>query len=45
VDLPGHGFAFANQEEKELWSGLIKSYLSERKSLKRVLVLADARQG
>jgi len=43
VDLPGYGFAFAAQEKVESWVNLTKIYLSSRKSLKRAMLLIDAR--
>lgn len=45
VDLPGYGFALANDTLRESWQHLIHYYLVTRKSLKRVLLLVDARHG
>jgi hypothetical protein len=46
VDLPGYGFAFASEEKEREWQSLMKSYLWGRgKSLKRILLLVDARHG
>eukprot|EP00871_Galdieria_phlegrea_P001127 jgi/Galph1/2014/GphlegSOOS_G696.1 len=45
VDLPGYGFAFAKEEDKTRWLQTVKTYLQERKTLKRLLVLLDARHG
>ncbi len=46
ADLPGYGFAFASEEKAEVWQGLMKSYILYRgKSLKRILLLIDARHG
>lgn len=46
VDLPGYGFAFASEEKAEQWKALMKDYILHRgKSLKRVLLLIDARHG
>ena len=46
VDLPGYGFAFAKEEKAAEWRSLMKNYLLHRgKSLKRVLLLIDARHG
>lgn len=46
VDLPGYGFAFASPEREAEWQSLMKSYLLGRgKSLKRILLLIDARHG
>ena len=46
VDLPGYGFAFANNEMKKQWQELMQHYLSsKRKSLKVVYLLIDSRHG
>jgi len=46
VDLPGYGFAYASEEKAEDWKELMKDYILHRgKSLKRVLLLIDARHG
>jgi GTP-binding protein len=46
ADLPGFGFAYANEEKAKDWQELMKSYILHRgKSLKRVLFLIDARHG
>mmetsp|Transcript_2907 Transcript_2907/g.6917 ORF Transcript_2907/g.6917 Transcript_2907/m.6917 type:complete len:596 (+) Transcript_2907:121-1908(+) len=45
VDLPGYGFAFAKEERTKEWNDLMQQYLLERKSLKRILLLLDARHG
>lgn len=46
ADLPGYGFAFASEERAEVWQGLMKSFILHRgKSLKRILLLVDARHG
>jgi len=46
VDLPGYGFAYASEEKAEEWKDLMKDYILHRgKSLKRVLLLIDARHG
>ncbi len=46
VDLPGYGFSFAKQEQAQQWKSLMESYLLDRgKSLKRILLLIDARHG
>ncbi len=46
VDLPGYGFAFASEEKAKQWQALMKSYIVGRgKSLKRILLLIDARHG
>lgn len=46
ADLPGYGFAYASDEKAEEWKGLMRKYILERgDSLKRVLLLVDARHG
>ncbi|GJQ10176.1 hypothetical protein GpartN1_g2868.t1 [Galdieria partita] len=45
VDLPGYGFAFAEEQEKKQWLETVKEYLQQRKTLKRLLILLDARHG
>lgn len=45
VDLPGYGFSFSNESKKKSWESLTKHYLENRKSLKRCLLLVDARVG
>eukprot|EP00898_Chlorokybus_atmophyticus_P004772 jgi/Chlat1/5296/Chrsp35S05244 len=44
VDLPGYGFAFAEEEAKKSWQALTQAYLTERPTLKRVLLMMDVRQ-
>uniref|UniRef100_A0A6B2L986 EngB-type G domain-containing protein n=1 Tax=Arcella intermedia TaxID=1963864 RepID=A0A6B2L986_9EUKA len=43
VDLPGYGFAFAKEEKRKAWNELISEYLLKRTTLKRLLLLIDAR--
>ena len=45
VDLPGYGYAEAPKGEIKRWTGLIALYLKGRASLRRVLLLLDARFG
>jgi len=45
VDLPGYGYAKASRSLAAEWQKLIFSYLRGRASLRRVLVLIDARRG
>jgi len=45
VDLPGYGFAFVEKEASENWKKLVQIYVTTRKSLKRVILLIDARHG
>ncbi len=43
VDMPGYGYAQAPKEVKEDWQGLMFDYLRGRPSLRRILLLLDAR--
>lgn len=45
VDLPGYGYAKASKELAAEWQHMIFSYLRGRPSLKRVVLLIDARRG
>ena len=45
VDLPGYGWAKRSQAERELWKELVEHYLSDRPTLKGVLILFDIRRG
>jgi GTP-binding protein len=45
VDLPGYGYAKAGREAIERWTTLTRDYLRGRPSLKRVILLIDARHG
>jgi len=46
ADLPGYGFAYASNEKANEWRDLMRHYILERgRSLKRVLLLIDARHG
>jgi GTP-binding protein len=47
VDLPGYGFAYADETKIENWNELIRWYLTNRTKsvLKRVFVLLDSRHG
>ena len=45
VDLPGYGFAQASKRDVERWTQLIHRYLRGRASLRRTLLLIDARHG
>jgi GTP-binding protein len=45
VDLPGYGFAEVNRDMRASWQPLIESYLSERATLRGVLLLMDLRRG
>ena len=43
VDMPGYGYAQAAREIKEDWQGLMFEFLRGRPTLRRVLLLLDAR--
>lgn len=45
VDMPGYGFAKAPLKVVEQWKRLVRDFLRGRVSLKRTLVLIDARHG
>jgi len=45
VDLPGYGFAEVSKRDIERWTSLIHRYLRGRASLRRTLLLIDARHG
>lgn len=46
VDLPGYGFAYANEEKANCWKELMNNFILNRgRSLKRILMLIDARHG
>ena len=45
VDMPGYGFAEAPKDIVRKWKHLVNDYLRGRATLKRVLLLIDARHG
>lgn len=45
VDLPGYGYAVASKEKVHAWNQMVRTYLRQRRTLKRVCVLIDARHG
>ncbi len=45
VDLPGYGFAKVSKAERAYWGELISAYLTIRKSLFGLIILADSRHG
>jgi GTP-binding protein len=45
VDMPGYGYAEAAKTEIRRWTEVIDVYLKGRASLRRVLILVDARHG
>jgi len=45
ADLPGYGFAKVSKTEAAAWQEMIFAYLCNRASLRRALLLIDARRG
>jgi GTP-binding protein len=45
ADLPGYGYAVASKQLTAAWQELIFAYLRGRASLRRVILLIDARRG
>ena len=45
VDLPGYGYAAVPGKEQDRWTALISTYITQRKALKLLVLVADARQG
>ncbi len=45
VDLPGYGYAQASKGKIKNWTKLARNYLAGRASLRRALLLIDARRG
>jgi GTP-binding protein len=45
VDLPGYGYADVPVAMRASWQPLIESFLSERKTLRAVVLLIDVRRG
>src|SRR5689334_3073417 len=45
VDMPGYGYAEASKAEVGRWTKLVRTYLKGRASLRRTLLLIDARHG
>ena len=43
VDLPGYGYAKANEQEKAKWGQMIEDYLHKSKKLRAVFLLIDIR--
>ena len=43
VDLPGYGYARANEDVKAKWGKLIEDYLHQSKQIKLVMLLIDIR--
>jgi GTP-binding protein len=45
VDMPGYGYAEADKKKIKAWTKLIDFYLRERRTLRRLCLLIDSRQG
>lgn len=45
VDLPGYGYAAASKGDIRSWTRLTRQFLAGRASLRRVMLLIDARRG
>jgi GTP-binding protein len=45
VDLPGYGYAAVSQRERAHWGTLVSTYLQERRALRGLVLIADARRG
>mmetsp|Transcript_19207 Transcript_19207/g.18866 ORF Transcript_19207/g.18866 Transcript_19207/m.18866 type:complete len:96 (-) Transcript_19207:90-377(-) len=45
VDCPGYGFARVDLKEKESWGKLMQNYIFHSKSLRRMMILIDAKVG
>ena len=43
VDLPGYGFARVSGATRERWQDLLSAYLTRRRSLRGIVLLADIR--
>ena len=43
VDLPGYGYARVPETVRRKWQNLVEDYLSERKTLRNVVLLIDCR--
>ena len=44
MDLPGYGFAKANESVRQTWSSLVGGYIAQRASLSGLVVVMDARR-
>jgi len=45
IDMPGYGFAFADEDKRRQWRELMETYMTQRSTLKLVYVVIDARHG
>ena len=43
VDLPGYGYAKVPKSVRRKWHNLVETYLSDRKNLKKVVLIIDCR--
>lgn len=43
VDLPGYGYAKVSVADRQRWANMIETYLTNRKSLKEIVLLLDIR--
>ena len=43
VDVPGYGYAKVSQKEREKWGRMLETYFEQRKELRGVISLVDAR--
>lgn len=43
VDVPGYGYARVSQKEREKWGQMLETYFANRKQLRGVISLVDAR--
>ena len=43
VDLPGYGYAKVPESVRRKWQSLVEAYLSERKTLRNVVLIIDCR--
>ena len=43
VDLPGYGYAKVPESVRRKWQNLVEAYLSERKTLRNVVLIIDSR--
>lgn len=44
VDLPGYGYAKVSKNMKKNWGKIIETYMTNRKNLKKVVLLLDSRR-
>ncbi len=44
VDLPGYGFAKANEDTRKSWSRLVGGYIAQRQAMTGLVIVMDARR-